>query len=478
MRIITLPLIASADKIQSESDFLVYRNFHRTLKEKLFAYYVLPFRSASKISGIENEKMMFVDRDKSIYTMQTRVPAEMRDFDVVGQKDNDMVAEAILTSRAVSGLSLARYYWRSYFRSQPLPVFIVEPKVIDYESSHNAFVFEELFARSCGYATCYTFFSTEYEKRLAIDQAKRYLAPSMVKRLIQNSWVLPLGINLDEIDLAKREIPKNEKFTLLFSGRANSNKNFEAILELFDNVYRLGYDVRIIMMSPLGLKSGVEEELQKRFPTVELLSNLNREDYLKVLCSSHISMNWSKIEGFSVGLIEQIRSGLMTLVPNKPWVSGLFGEAFNEYPFVFDGGVHAFALIKKAYHDWAGMQDTIKAASKFIDTFEENAVSDKMYDIMDMKTTEFQQDFGMSKGLIELVDQALVGFEESVDFAELITRMENNSRMGKGLFAEGDGRFVMTKFDAYVRLKRLGYKALPQDKIIMVKNKETENDEG
>jgi glycosyltransferase involved in cell wall biosynthesis len=458
MRILTLPLVGSSERIASESDFLVYRNFHRMGIDNLFSFFLLPKGAEGKVEAISNEKLVFEDMEKSIYTMQSRIPDVMRKFDIVGNRDDNALIEAIVTSRAVSALALSRFYWRAFFRNPPFPVFIVEPKVIDYGSTHNAFVFEELFARSVGYASSYTFFSTPNEKEIAVDQAKRYLSPAMVKRIMQNSMVMPLGINLEEVDKYRKNVPKNEKFTLLFSGRGNSNKNYVAILELFDKFFCLGKNIQIIMMSPLGLKCTDDSDLRKRFPEIKFLSNLPRDEYLKVLCSSHISMNWSKVEGFTVGLIEQIRSGLMVIVPQKPWVKGLFGdEVFKSYPFMFSNETEAFVLIKHAYDNWEAQQGKIEASRKFIDDFEEKSVFIRMFEWMEKIVKTCQEDFGTSASCKELSDEVIKEVGNDFKFADFIKKVEQKSILQNALFYNTNPRFVLTKFDILLYLRRLGY---------------------
>ena len=215
-------------------------------------------------------------------------------------------------------------------RSPRSAIAIIEPKVITEDSTHNAICFQDLLLRATGYAASCNLFSTERERRLAEKLCKEFLSPALVHRAMENSHVVSLPIRCDEIDRVVESQPKAEKFTMFFGGRLTANKQWQKVLADYEKFFSSGRGVELIVCAPLGATSLFKAERWGTWGEINL--GLPRDAYLKKLASCHVSMSNSIEEGFTVGIVEQIYSGLVVILPRKEWVEGLLGRSVRRLP--------------------------------------------------------------------------------------------------------------------------------------------------
>ena len=195
LRMMVLPILGTGRKIASESDYVLYRNYLEHWKGQAFGHLVLPTEAEGVQDG-ENFRLWKIEKFGNLYDQQVKMTPLLDSM--FHPMDGDYPVDVILTSRAVLATFLTRLYWGKTNARPPIPVVIIEPKAIDYSSTHNQVTETELTLRALGYASSFTFFSTPVERQTGLQMCRRYLSPSLVQKVDQNSAVLPLGIRCEQ----------------------------------------------------------------------------------------------------------------------------------------------------------------------------------------------------------------------------------------------------------------------------------------
>jgi len=242
----------------------------------------------------------------------------------------------------------------------PLPIVLTEPRVYGPgEEGHNTVNPVQLAVRAAGYAVCYGMYWSRWEKEAALNAAAQYVQPGVLKDWESRSFVVDALVDVDAAAqaIAKAETPKR----LLFAGRLNSNKRYKDVIDAYSRVLmaRRG-DVEVWIHSGTGAFSKLAPAGDHRWHRTS--ERLSREDYWKLVGSSHLGAYLSHDEGANVTVQELIACGLVMVLPDRPWVKKLFWP--NEYPFLVRSAKEVPVLL-----DW--LLDNFQAAHRRLEPFRE-----------------------------------------------------------------------------------------------------------
>ena len=124
------------------------------------------------------------------------------------------------------------------------------------------------------------------------------------------------------------EVPKR----LLFAGRLNSNKKYRDVLGAYAKVVMQRSDVEVWVHAGTGAYAKLNPADARWHRTSE---RLPREEYWKLLATSHVGCYLSGDEGANVTVQEMLQAGIVMLLPRRPWVEKLFAPL--QYPFTASG---------------------------------------------------------------------------------------------------------------------------------------------
>jgi glycosyltransferase involved in cell wall biosynthesis len=427
MRYAMIPLTSTVMNIKTESDFLSSKHLieEAVRQGRGFFYFCLidvqkPFLGVRNTPGIA---YLYNPERTEFYYQSSFVPTNFIDLfnPVLGR----YYIDAVITSRSGSAALMSKLLWDKRVHEPEIPIVIVENKVSVAGGTHNVMCYEDLLLRACGYAVSCNFFATEREKRLAFDLCKDFLSPAATKRAIENSHVVFYGINCDEIDDTVKETKKADKFTLFFSGRLTSNKQWKKVLVDFQKFFSFGRDLGLIVCSPLG-----ETELEtakKIVPFGEVNVALPRKEYLMKLASSHVCLSNSLEEGGTVGHTEMLYSGNVIILPRRPWVEGLLGGLYKDYPFLYDGSTEqAYTILKAVYEDYQSAKVKMEPVRRFIrENYDIKVVTKRYFDIIEQYVFERRKRVVRKKeprSIGKLIDNVLRLLGKEVNFSELLGR--------------------------------------------------------
>jgi len=170
---------------------------------------------------------------------------------------------------------------------------------------------------------------------------REFLSPSALKRVIENSHVVYHGIHCDEIEEVGKRTPKAEKFTLLYSGRLTSNKQWKKVLLDYKKFFSFGRDLDLVVCAPLG-STEVDRALKILGTWGEVNLGLPRKDYLEKLVSSHVCLSNSLEEGGTVGFCYDDQTEILT---EKGWKK--FSDLRKEDKVLTMNPINSLAEFKK-----------------------------------------------------------------------------------------------------------------------------------
>ncbi len=364
MRLALLPVIGFRN-IHGESDYVMYRNMaldlHR-MEPDVFSYMCLP-RSA--VGQARNES--------GLYNLFTEGPTAANDrggfhdmlatssmtfLDLFGPRNCLYPIDAVITSRTDVVPSLARWLWDWRGGREVIPVIVIDPQVCNIEIVDSNETW--LLNRTLGYVMGWPVFNTEHEKEMALEAASKYLQASLMRKLEKRSIVIACTVAFADLDRAMQRNSRAERFTLVFGGRLNAHKRADKLVRLYDEFYRGGRDVDIVICSP-------KTEARMEVPSyMKLYTDLPRSDFLDQIARAHVYLNTSDAEGFSVGFVEQVYTVPVSIVPDKPWVRSLLGDAFEHHPFVYRGLEEARAYLRYAYEHFDEAAKRLVAVKNYL----------------------------------------------------------------------------------------------------------------
>jgi glycosyltransferase involved in cell wall biosynthesis len=429
MRYAVLPLIPTSRYVRSESDFLVYEHLlaEADRTRRSYFYFCLTEKQKPFVQSWNRNNVTFLYNKEvdQFYYQQSFVPHNF--VELFNPLLGEHYIDAVLTSRSGAAALMSKLLWDKRVREPEIAIIIIEPKVIEWESTHNAICPQDLLLRAAGYAVSCNLFATERERRLAEKLCKEYLSPAMALKAMENSHVIPLGIRCDEIDQYVSRTKKADKFALFFGGRLTANKQWQKVLADYEKFFSFGRDLDLVVCAPLGSTSLFKAERWGTWGEINL--GLPRKEYLDKLVSCHVAMSNSLEEGFTVGTLEQIMAGLVVLLPKRAWAESLLGYAAVGYPFFYNGGhEEAYAMLKWVYENYETARAQMEPVREYIRrNYDFSSVSQRTFDVMEsfvlnlrkrVKRTE-------SKEFRTLVDRVLALSKGQVSFSQFMEKIKD-----------------------------------------------------
>jgi len=184
-------------------------------------------------------------------------------------------------------------------------------------------------------------FSTQRELQLGIKISRRFLAPSVVRRIADKSIVKGDGLgdilrkrHLSNEEVKKRLQSEQSEIRLAFLGRVTSNKRIDFVIDTVRPLFAMhGLRLTVVTSSDSISKIAIDKDTINFLSRAE--SRVNKEDFInKFLPSCDVVLNASLHEGFTVTVAESVYCGVPVLLPRKKWAESLVGA---EYPFFYRG---------------------------------------------------------------------------------------------------------------------------------------------
>lgn len=215
---------------------------------------------------------------------------------------------------------------------------------------------DEMLLQAVGQSMAHTLFESPKCERISMDTARRYLAPSQVKKLSTDALMAYTGFEADEVG-ALPLADRNAEFTVIVRGRITSSKNVDAILDLYNKRVAAGHKLRVLLTTGnvTANLGAVAEELFKN-KSVEMLRIASKKEANEVMRKAHAFVLWSTHELFCVSLWEMFAAGLIGIIKDADWHKGMLPP---DYPFVFKTEVQAYVMLADVQENYAAWQEKL-----------------------------------------------------------------------------------------------------------------------
>lgn len=332
MRTLHLPQV-SAGEVAAESNVIVHRSLARTLQRVRpgHAYLMLRDIDEGKIADATSMTPFFEEdgRVRSFYVQHGYADLH-RLVDLFGWHLGSYPTDVVFTSR--TGLAPVLAIAMGAHPTHRMPVVLHEPRVVGVtdEARHNLDSPEHLALRSAAYAVCIGLYMSESYRQEAYAAARYHVAPALVDRWFERSFLLPNPVEVPEPDPSWQRDPRRKR--LLFAGRLNSNKRWQELLKVFESVYMARDDVEVWLHSPTGAYARLDPSQHRWHRTTE---KLTRRAYAELMYTTHVGAYMSRDEGPNAVVQELLLAGVVMALPDRPWVRKLFEPL--EYPYLASG---------------------------------------------------------------------------------------------------------------------------------------------
>jgi len=244
-----------------------------------------------------------------------------------------------------------------------IPLVNFEPRAIARtRPTYHVRTEAELASRAVSYALFKSVFISQVDYEDAIDGAREYLSPEMLKRMKENAVLLPVGLDFSFIDKLTEGVKKREKFSLFWGGRLTAQKRLWFVLEQYLRLFESGKDVDIVLTTPVsGGKLKNIAPYFKRFKGLTLRTNVGREEYLRTAKSCHVFFYAGIFDSFSVGVCEVASLGVPTIVKRTEGMKQMFGA---NYELMYDTASEGAALLWWVYDNYEKALEIAEKAKK------------------------------------------------------------------------------------------------------------------
>lgn len=267
-----------------------------------------------------------------------------------------------------------------------------------------------------------TFIPAYHERKWAIELAKRYFSPAMVKGVSDKiREVCHLDMPKYSLKTTHKYKKGERKMNLVFVGRLEKGVGVDLMNILMSNQFILhSEDVNVFVCTVSdGTKGFDTSVVDVRHP--------HREEFWKI-CDTEmdLAMSFSVDVELNLSKLEPITFGVPLLVVKAPWSIGMLGE---DYPFFVAGEIQAYGLISQFRDNYDAMYEKFIKWQKewFVPTYTKRCEEDGMYKLLE-------------EGILEGVD----------DSEESLASLKNNEIVQ--LIAKNAGK----EFVLYDLIEKLG----------------------
>ena len=452
MRIVLFPVISSRFVPAAPSINFVRAFVHRVLDvdpEAVF-YLVLPDETVDK-SGWQYGEEIHLPR-----THIVKVPMYRSQFDdlhlmtrefweLFNERVGGLWFDAILNERpALAGplLRLSSFHIESKSRH---PTVVNRNQIVLKSDWFGSGAIDEMMETVGSWAVP-TVYQSPHQMVEAHAMARRYLQPAQMRRLQDHSHVVPLGIDCDDVDATNmvERSQKHPQITINYSHKLFLEQKFIESLALMDSVFAGGRDVglQIVTGSSPSKLSFLKDA--RRFRYMHTVGRASRQVFLREMAKAHLFVSNSVYEDFSATVVEMMYTGLIPVLPDRPWARYLVPDG---YPYLFRDSAEAQAMVRYVVDnheqislEWVStIQEDIRAR------FDLKNIAVDLYELMRRYRAEDLEAQKVSGPMVEVVDQVWAELPDVFgipEIAQLVRVHARNMDLEKEAESKSTSKFM------------------------------------
>lgn len=163
----------------------------------------------------------------------------------------------------------------------------------------------------------------------------------------------------------------------------NCDKRWDRILDIYNRFYAFGRDIGIVITAP-KLESVSTFPIIQSNEAIEVMFECEQPAFLRKAAECHVALWMSKVEGLTVGLLQQAYCGLILILPRKAdWVKEILRDKYADYPFLFTRDKEAEKRLRWIYENYDEAKEMVAWMPQWIkDTYGTHVCTRKVYESM------------------------------------------------------------------------------------------------
>lgn len=288
--------------------------------------------------------------------------------------------------------------------------------------------FEEL-NEVMGWYSAPTIFQSDHQAKEAIEVARKWLKPVHMEKVMKNAIVFPLGIDCNDVDSINADERKNkfDTITINYSHKLFNEQKFVESLKVMDSVFAGGrrVDLQIVTGSSAGKMSMLKNAIPYKYITT--YGRADRETFLKQIAKAHIFISNSVYEDFSATVVEQMYSGLIPVLIDKPWSRYLLPEG---YPYLFSDMNEGNAMLRYVVDNYeaVALEWLPKIQEKILREFDLNNIAVTIYKKLETIVSDDYADIRFSPTLVKLMEEVFEALPNTYTIADIAKEVRKQSQ--------------------------------------------------
>lgn len=415
-------------KIHSDSNYNTFLDLARYLTNRgHWCYMLMPGYSRDMVTHIPKLMYLFQEMDYDWYISFAVLDSKWL-VDLFSRRVGTELIDAVATTKGML-IPLIKEVISDHLLNRDIECYHIEPGVTDnFQVRGRDGGVMQLLRLVLGWAYGIPIFLTEHEKEKAIRFAHEYVSGSTLRMIDEDSIVAPVGVDTKKIDRVLKEVKRNEKFTLFYGARINSEKQPERIFDVYDYFFKYGRDIKIVVTTGTMKRDARTRILKGGRDYLKIKWGCGRDAYFREAAKCHAFICWTPMEGFPVGYWEQMYFGLIGLFPNYEWAVKHLPKG---YKWIFSNKKEAYAMLMEIADNWQKHHDDMAYIRELIR--KEYKVG-KVYGLIEAdleKRLAHKTSYGMGrfKGVKKLIGDVLKVAGDEFTLPQILDLMEQQGRM-------------------------------------------------
>jgi hypothetical protein len=479
MRILYIPFFSNQPNHNGCSIYNTMKHFFRAIvdhDESAYVYFLVPKENYAydivlDHPRIEKVPVEFLGKDQ--YDEKVLVPKEL--YDLFNEDIGTKYYDAVICDK----VHIANYVKLILFRkfktegSQTVPYITLTQFVVRLEGRFKNMLDEYEFAQCLGWLSSFNIFENERNAKVCFDIARKYLQPSYVRKIMDNSNVQNIyGINVEGVRKHKKpnSYIKGQKIRINYAHRTATHYKFEEIVELVDYLFSGGLPIEFIITTPSsnigGYGARVLRQMKEKGLHVEVHEGLNQEEFYKIASTCHLFLEAIDELQSPNAIFETMYLGQVGIIKDYEWVN----HFLPNYPFKYNNFNEAFELVKRFADNPTPMIDNLKNVDAMLErdyVIQTNAI--KCYEWI---KTKVMPQFTAKQNVIDIIKEIseTVKLPEELTFEEFTQFIKKNTTTK--LDIDKPSFRKINKFDFIQALLQMGYSDTNKEILAFRKVKE------
>lgn len=459
MRILYVPFFTNK-RVESCSTFLYSKMFFVELVKRnkdIFLYFPIP-KDSYPNKEVEHKRIFQIP-----ISIKPKQRDELRRNDVVLEEMFDEIYGKYFFDVVISDKPVITGYFcnavKSYIRTGSGKFVVVNNIQFVIDDTNQNTCLELSFVAQNSLSLAFSdinFMTLNKDIDRLLYQAERFLSPSMINKIKNNSIVNYGSFNPAQLNKYISKL-KYKVFTVSWGYGLTIGYKILDVMEKVDKLFCSGRNVEFMVTSS-GLITGMTSgNWIKKYKYFKIEEECDQKRYWEITAKCHCFIYIPDLSEMSMSVIEQQYLGVVGIFLDKDYLEGWL---YPDYPFKAKSIDEVAYYLRYIYENYNSkeVQDVILKTKKWIEKYNFNKVIKTYYNKIKEKYDAINND-GSDYGIERMLKDILTENDKQFDYLEFKEIVKKRSR-NKIDIEKNIGRYGCSKARFRRALLRIGYEDL------------------